>query len=73
MHALSPILKTVEVTLRIQTSLQERKENMRKTVKSYVFSNGKCAKKNIQNVKSYFLLENSPSHMYISNKNEQKE
>ena len=37
------------------------------------FPMGNVLKKNIQNVKSYFLLENSPSHMYISNKNEQKE
>ena len=56
MHSLSPILKTVEVTLCIQTYRNEKKtkqKNIRKTVKSYIFPHGNCAIKNILENRNY--------------------
>ena len=53
MHSLSPILKTDEVTLCIQTYRNEKKKNIRKTVKSYIFPHGNCAIKNILENRNY--------------------
>ena len=47
MDSLTRILQTVEVTLR-SNFLQKRKQNIRKTVESYIFPHENCALKTVE-------------------------